>query len=58
MTEVIVQNLGTILAVTGGGSAFAAAAWKLLQVAGCKQTSPAQEYESNSGAMPDEEEAP
>ena len=58
MTEVIVQNLGTILAYTGGGTVFAAAALKLLQAAGCKQTTPAQDYENNSGAMPDEEEAP
>ena len=58
MTEVIVQNLGTILACTGGGATFVAAALKLLRAAECRQTTPAQEYESNSGAMPDEEEAP
>ena len=58
MTEMITGNLGTILAVTGGGGAFIAAALKLLQAAACKQTTPAQDYENDPNAQVDGEESP
>lgn len=58
MSEMITGNLGVILAATGGGAAFAAVCMKLLQAAGCKQTTPAEDYQNNSGAHVDGEESP